>query len=102
MKIVKIKPNCECGKPSVSAGYCLKCYNRNYKRKINNSIPRKKYNVDKLFNNVLIEVKKGVTIETACIICKIRRSTFYGLISETQKKELFAAKLISKLNTILI
>ena len=100
-----MKTNCECGKPSTLKGYCNNCYQKYYQRKIHgwkSGRERKKrdtkYNVDEVFNNVLTEVKQGVTIEKSCKKCKINRSSFYRVLTTTQKKELFAAKLIFKTN----
>jgi hypothetical protein len=95
------KPDCECGNPSVSKGYCMPCYQRNYRlRKNGGKVSNGKrggqtvYNPDDLFQKILSEVKRGLNISTACDKHKVHRSTLYKIISPAQKAELKACKLI--------
>lgn len=55
---------------------------------------KKQIDIDKVFSEVLILVEKGLTIDRACQIVKINRSTFYKLISETQKNLIKSTKII--------
>lgn len=59
-----------------------------------------KYDIDieVVFKNVLNEVKKGHTIQSACKIANVQRSLFYSLISNIQKKELSAYKSVGTVN----
>jgi len=92
------KPNCECGKKSVVKGYCFTCYQKYYQRKKNGwkegTDKKNKPDSSLIFNSVLLEVKKGFTIERACKNAKVQRSTLYRVISPIQKAELNAYKIL--------
>lgn len=92
------KPNCECGKKSVVKGYCYTCYQKYYQRKKNGwkegTDRKNKPDSSLIFNSVLLEVKKGFTIERACKNAKVTRSTLYRVISPIQKAELNAYKIL--------
>jgi len=91
------KQNCECGKPSVSKNLCMTCYQRIYQRKKHGwkeGVRKNKCDSEMVFKKVLCEVKKGMTIQLACKVANIQRSTLYRVISPLQKAELNAYKRI--------
>jgi hypothetical protein len=91
------KQNCECGKMSVVKGYCFTCYQRYYQRKkFGYKEGKRKNKVDNslIFNKVLLEVKKGFSIEKACKKANIDRKKLYYIMSPIQNAELTAYKII--------
>lgn len=103
MEILKgqntVKIECRCGKQSVLKQLCYNCYHKNYQRKKRNYVEgdrevKQKEKADIVFMKVLDEVKKGFTIERACKIQNISRSTLYRIISDIQKSELRAYKIL--------
>ena len=89
------KKNCECGESSKIKGYCLNCYHKYYQRKkygYKEGAP--KLDSSLIFNSVLLEVKKGFTIERACKNTNVSTTTLYNIISPIQKAELIACKII--------
>ena len=97
------KQNCECGKPSVSKNMCMSCYQRKryyqIKRYDNKEVPiRITYDGNKIFSDVLLQVKKGFTIFNACKKAGIKSSTLYRLITPLQKAELNAYKILRDLD----
>lgn len=88
------KQNCECGKPSISKNLCTSCYQK--KKYLNKKgAIRKKYDGNKIFKEVLAEVKKGLTILNACKKVGFKcSSTLYRLITPAQKAELKVYKIL--------
>ena len=91
------KVNCECGKISVLKNLCMTCYQKYYQRKIHGrgeGARKNKVDREGVFKKVLVEVKKGHTIQRACKSANVDRSTLYRVISAIQKAELNAYKKI--------
>lgn len=98
-----IKPNCDCGEPSVVKNLCRNCYSRLYNRKKfgfkeGTRKGKCKHNIDQIFIKVLKGVKNGLTIQSACKREKFLTSNLYRLISPTQKAILVAHKTIGFVN----
>lgn len=88
------KVNCECGNLSVAKNLCMACYQRKKYVKKEGSI-RNTCDGNKIFNSVLIYVKKGYTILNACKKAGFKSSSsLYRLISPLQKAELNAYKIL--------
>ena len=87
------KQNCECGKPSISKNMCGSCYQRKRYVKKEGSI-RKTLDGNKMFSDVLLQVKKGFTIFDACKKAGIKSPNFYRKITPLQKAELNAYKVL--------
>lgn len=87
------KPNCECGKTAFVKGLCKSCYAK-YVYLKTGGYKKPKLEMDIVFKVVLGYVKKGFTIQESCKIANIDTSVFYRSISENQKVELKACKMI--------
>ena len=88
------KQNCKCGKPSIAKNMCMACYQRKKYVKKEGSI-RNTRDGNKIFNDVLLYVKKGLTILNACKKAGFKSSsTLYRLITPLQKAELNAYKIL--------
>ncbi|MCK5614207.1 hypothetical protein KAR91_70735 [Candidatus Pacearchaeota archaeon] len=90
---------CECGEIATVKGLCFRCYQKYYQRKRNGFSESKKIrdsDFNKIFESILSDVEKGVTITYACSRLGISSSFLYKTITERQKTELSAYKAIGK------
>lgn len=90
----KEKKICECGKIAIAKNMCRNCYQNKY----HGYEPREKKVVDftLIFEKVLKEVKKGMTIQVACKLINITTSYFYKNANSLQKEKIKTVKILNK------
>lgn len=92
----KEKKICDCGKVVIAKGLCRNCYQNKINNKNYTYKEKKVVDFTPIFEKVLKEVKKGMTIQSACKIMNISRHYFYDKTNSLQKEELKTAKILNK------